>query len=130
MTPLLLLVTLSASTDLATLDQAVARCDRGVASPAFASEAARRSRFLLDTYREQEAIVVARTALAERRRQQREAVRKSGADEEAIALDEASLEDRQRALNDTRMLEDIRRDTIDAMRRHFLAHCPAGQERS
>lgn len=124
-----LLLLVAAFADLAALDQAVARCDRAVASPAFASESERRSRFLLDTYRDQEAIVAARLALAERRRALREADRKADAEAQALALEEAALEDRQRALNDRRMLEGIRRDTIDAMRRHYLSHCPAGGDR-
>ena len=127
MMPLLLLAAETA--DLGALDQAIASCDRGVANPAFASEAERRSQFLLDTYREQEAIVAARLALTERRRLLREAPRKAVADEQAITLEESAIEDRQRALNDKRLLEGIRRDTIDAMRHYFLAHCPAGQDR-
>ena len=31
------------------------------------------------------------------------------------------------ALNDQRMLEGIRQDTMDAMRRYFLLNCPAGR---
>jgi len=127
MMPLLLLA--AASVDLAALDQAVARCDRSVANPAFASEAGRRSQFLLQTYRDQEAIVAARLGIAERRRLLREASRKSAAEDHAIALEEAALEDRQRALNDRRTLEGIRQDAVDAMRRHFLSHCPAGSNR-
>ena len=65
MMPLLILA--AASAELSALDQAVARCDRGVANPAFSSESARRSQFLLDTYREQEAIVAARLDLSQRR---------------------------------------------------------------
>ena len=55
MIPLLFLAL--ASADLDALDQAVARCDRTTANPVFAGEAGRRSQFLLDAYREQEAIV-------------------------------------------------------------------------
>ena len=65
MMPLLLLV--AASAELDALEQAVTRCDRATASPAFSQEAARRSSFLLDTYREQEAIVAARIEIAQRR---------------------------------------------------------------
>ena len=127
MVPLLIL---AASAELQALDQAVAQCDRAVANPVFASETARRSQTLLDAYGEQEAIVAARLALAERRRLLREAADKKNAEEErAIALEEALIEDRQRALNDKRMLEGIRRDTIDAMRRYYLAHCPSGKNK-
>ena len=127
MVPLLIL---AASAELQALDQAVVQCDRAVANPVFASETARRSQTLLDAYGEQEAIVAARLALAERRRLLREAADKKNAEEErAIALEEALIEDRQRALNDKRMLEGIRRDTIDAMRRYYLAHCPSGKNK-
>jgi hypothetical protein len=126
MIPLLLLT--AASAELDTLDQAVARCDRGVANPAFSSEAARRSQSLLDAYREQEAIVAARLDLAQRRRDLREtSAKKNSADEQKLELENAALEDRQHALNDQRTLEGIRQDAMDAMRRYFLLNCPAGK---
>jgi len=126
MIPLLFFV--AASADLDTLDQAVARCDRGVANPAFSNESARRSEFLLGAYREQEQIVTARLDLAQRRRDLREAsAKKNSAEEQKLTLEEASIEDRQSALNDQRMLEGIRQDTMDALRRYFLLNCPAGR---
>jgi len=118
----------AASADLGTLDQAVARCDRGMANPAFSNEAGRRSQFLLDAYREQESIVAARLDLSQRRRDLREAsIKKNAVEEQKLDLENASLEDRQRALNDQRMLEGIRQDAMDAMRRYFLLNCPAGK---
>jgi hypothetical protein len=126
MMPLLFLA--AASADLDTLDQAVERCDRGVANPAFSNEAARRSQALLGAYREQEAIVAARLELTQRRRDLREASsKKSSGEEQKLELESAALEDRQRALNDQRMLEGIRQDAMDAMRRYFLLNCPAGR---
>ena len=125
MMPLLILA--AASAELSALDQAVARCDRGVANPAFSSESARRSQFLLDTYREQEAIVAARLDLSQRRATLREAGAVKSADEKQLKLEEAAIEDRQRALNDQRMLEGIRQDAMDSMRRYFLFNCPAGK---
>jgi hypothetical protein len=121
-----LLVLAAASADLDTLDQAVARCDRASVNPRFAAEAARRTQFLLDAYREQEAIVAARADLRERRRVLRESPKPSAADDKALSLEEAALEDRQKALNDTRMLEAIRQDAMDTMRHYFLTNCPAG----
>ena len=126
MMPLLLLA--AASADLDALDQAVARCDRTAANPAFSAEAARRSQFLLDAYREQEAIVAARLDLSGRRRAAREADPVKAGDDKAMKLEEDALEDRQRALNDKRMLEGIRQDAMDTMRRYFLNNCPAGKE--
>lgn len=122
-----LLVLAAASADLDALDQAVARCDRSAANPAFSGEAARRSQFLLDAYREQEAIVNDRLALAEQRRALRDAGAIKASDQKQVDLEQAALEDRQRALNDKRMLEGIRQDAMDNMRRYFLNNCPAGK---
>jgi hypothetical protein len=126
MMPLLFLA--AASADLDALDQAVARCDRNAANPVFSGEAARRSQFLLDAYREQEAIVADRLALADQRRTLREAGTAKPADEKQLDLQAAAIEDRQRALNDKRMLEGIRQDAMDNMRRYFLTNCPAGKD--
>ena len=126
MMPLLLLA--AASADLDALDQAVARCDRSAANPVFSGEAARRSQFLLDAYREQETIVADRLALAGQRRTLREAGPIKASEQKQIDLQEAAIEDRQKALNDKRMLEGIRQDAMDNMRRYFLTNCPAGKD--
>jgi len=123
--PLLLLA--AASADLDALDQAVARCDRGIANPAFSAEAGRRSSFLLETYREQESIVAARFDVSQRRATLREAGAIKASDDKKLSLEEAAIEDRQKALNDQRMLEAIRQDAMDSMRRYFLLNCPAGR---
>ena len=123
--PLLFLAAVSA--DLDAIDQAVARCDRATASPAFSGEAGRRSAFLLQTYREQESIVAARLDVSQRRATLREAGAIKASDEKKLSLEEAAIEDRQKALNDQRMLEAIRQDTMDSMRRYYLLNCPAGK---
>jgi hypothetical protein len=129
MMPLLLLA--AASADLNALDQAVTRCDRGSASPVFAAEAARRSEFLLNAYRDQEAIVNDRAALTDQRRALRVTpppkVAEQRLAEKQFGLQSAAIEDRQKALNDRRMLEAIRIDATDSMRRYFLSNCPAGK---
>ena len=129
MMPLLLLA--AASADLDALDQAVARCDRGAANPVFSAEAARRSQFLLDAYREQEGIVNERLSLNDQRRALRETppvkLTEQKQAEKQLDLQQAALEDRQKALNDKRMLESIRQDAMDNMRRYFLNNCPAGK---
>jgi hypothetical protein len=117
-----------ASADLDALDQAVARCARTAANPVFSGEAARRSQVLLDAYREQEAIVADRLALADQRRAVREAGPVKASDQKQFDLQAAALEDRQKALNDKRMLEGIRQDAMDTMRRYFLTNCPAGKD--
>ncbi len=128
MIPLLFLA--AASADLDALDQAVAQCNRAAVNPMFAGEAARRSRFLLDAYHEQEGIVTDRLALADQRRQLREATDLKPTEQKQTAkqLDaqQADLDDRQKALNDKRMLEGIREDAMDSMRHYFLLNCPAG----
>jgi hypothetical protein len=129
MMPLLLLAATSA--DLDALDQAVARCDRNAANPVFSSEAARRSQFLLDAYREQEGIVTERLTVNDQRRALRETPPVKPTEqkqlEKQLDLQQAALEDRQKALNDKRMLESIRQDAMDNMRRYFLNNCPAGK---
>jgi hypothetical protein len=125
-----LLVLAAASADLDSLNQAVARCDRAAVNPMFAGEAARRSQFLLDAYHEQEAIVNDRLTLADQRRSLREATDIKAADqkqmEKTLDAQQADLDDRQKALNDKRMLEGIREDAMDSMRHYFLLNCPAG----
>ena len=121
------LLLVAASAQLDALSHAVARCDRGMANPVFAAETANRSSFLLDAYREQESIVAARLDLAQRRATLREAGAIKTSDEKQLSLESAAIEDRQRALNDRRMLEGIRRDAMDSMRRYFLMNCPAGR---
>ncbi len=117
----------AASADLDALDQAVERCDRGMANPAFSAEAGRRSSFLLETFREQESIVAARLDVSQRRASLREAGAIKASEEKKLSLEEAAIEDRQKALNDQRMLEGIRQDAMDSMRRYFLMNCPAGK---
>ena len=125
-----LMIFAAASADLDALDQAVVRCDRNMANPVFASESSRRSQFLLDTYREQEAIVTSRLAIADQRRALRETPTGTAAQqkeaEKQLDLQLANLDDRQKALNDKRMLEGIRQDAMDQMRRFYLSNCPAG----
>ena len=130
----LLLFLAAASADLDALDQAVAHCDRAAVNPMFAGEAARRSQFLLDAYHEQEGIVNDRLALAEQRRALREpaagTAKATPAEQKQLSkqldLQQADLEDRQKALNDKRMLEGIREDAMDSLRHYFLLNCPAG----
>jgi hypothetical protein len=128
MIPLLFLA--AASADLDALDQAVTHCDRQASNPVFAGEAARRAQFLLDAYREQETIVNDRLTLADQRRTLREATDIKPLEvkqtEKQLDLQQADLDDRQKALNDKRLLEGIRQDAIDSLRHYFLNNCPAG----
>ena len=124
-----LLFVAAASADLDSLSQAVAQCNRAAVNPMFAGEAARRSAFLLDAYKQQEAIVADRLALADQRRAMRDDA-SAKADqkdlEKQLDQQQADIEDRQKALNDRRMLEGIREDAMDSLRHYFLLNCPAG----
>ena len=125
MMPLLFLV--AASADLDALNQAVARCDRPTANPVFAAEAGRRSQFLIDAYKEQEAVVNARVDVATQRQALKEAGTHPGsADLKALDLQDSALDARMKALNDRRSLEAAREQAMDAMRHYFLLNCPAG----
>ena len=125
MIPLLFLF--AASADLDALNNAVPRCHRRTANPVFAAEQAQRSASILEAYRDQEAIVALRLAVSQKRAAMREAGKILAADEKKVWLEEAAIEDRQRARNDKRMLDGLRRDAMDTMRRYFLLNCPAGQ---
>jgi hypothetical protein len=115
--------------DLDALDRAMATCARDVANPAFAADAGRRSGVMTEIFREQEAIVTERLDNANRRRALRE-TRPSGRlasdDDQQLAMAALALEDRQRALNDRRLLETMRAEAMDVKRRFYLAHCAKG----
>ncbi|HEX8937091.1 MAG TPA: hypothetical protein VF776_02380 [Sphingomicrobium sp.] len=73
-----------------------------------------------------------RLALADQRRALRESATppkpaEQRQQEKQLDLQQAGLDDRQKALNDKRMLEGIREDAMDSMRRYFLNNCPAGK---
>ena len=118
---MLALLALSISAEFAALDRAVESCTRETVTPAFAAEAKRRNGFLTTMFAEQEAVVAARLDLADRRRALREAG--AGDGEPALLLAAQAIEDRQRALNDRRMLENMRNEAMDAKRRFYLSHC-------
>jgi hypothetical protein len=115
--------------ELETLDQAMAICSRTIVGPAFAADVGRRSSVMTDIVREQEAIVTQRLDNADRRRALRE-TRPSGRlasdEDQQLAMAALALEDRQRALNDRRMLETMRAEAMDVKRRFYLAHCAKG----
>ena len=95
------------TSELEALDQAMASCSRTVVNPAFAADTGRRSSVITELFREQEAIVRQRLDNADRRRALRE-TRPSGRlasdEDQQLAMAALALEDRQRALNDRRML--------------------------
>ena len=117
----------SISDDIDTLGTAVAKCDRPVVNATFSAEVGRRSDFMRQTFREQEAIVAARRDLAQRRLALRS---NGGAQAPGLAVldnEGAIIEDRQRALNDQRLLENLRQESMDQLRRLFLQNCAPGK---
>ena len=128
---MMLFLAAMAGVDFDALDKAVETCDRKSATPFFSDEAERRNVYLTSAFREQESIIAERLDLAARKRALREAgttAVKGGDSEKDLALKVAANEDRQRALNDSRMLEGMRGDAMDAKRRYYLAHCATGKE--
>lgn len=113
--------------DFDALDRSVATCARDAVNPVFAAEAEQRSRFVTDVYREQETIVAERLDISDRKRALREGV-KNGDTAAKLELQWQALEDRQRALNDRRMLQGLRNEAMDAKRRYYLAHCSRGEK--
>jgi hypothetical protein len=115
--------------ELDALDRAMATCARNVVNPAFAADAGRRSGVMTEIFREQEAIVTERLDNATRRRVLRE-TRPSGRlasdEDQQLAMAALALVERQRALNDRRMLETMRAEAMDVKRRYYLARCAKG----
>ena len=111
--------------DFPALDAAIDRCERATVLPVFAAEAQRRSAAVTAFYQEQAQIVAERLATAARRRALREgaAVEAAGATDQQLALVQLALDDRQRALDDQRRLETMRRDAVDLKREYFLTKC-------
>lgn len=138
MTPLkLLLLALAVPNEapsLTALADGVARCDRPATTSVFQAEEARRTGFLTQAYAEQEAIVHERAAIAARRQVLRAPTPTPGqvnSDTDALlTLAAAMIADRQQALDDARLLERLRREAIDQMRRQFLATCGDGRRRA
>lgn len=121
---LLALLAMTTSIDFAALDEAIERCDRAAVLPVFAQEMRRRSRFVSQTYAEQARISAERAELASAR----QLTPPLGAD--VIASRQLALDDRQRALDDARRLELLRREAIELKRQYFLDHCSAARRKT
>jgi hypothetical protein len=127
---MILMLAALTSADFDALDVALKQCKREAINPIFAAEAERRSTFMTEAFREQEAIVTERLEIAAKKRAIRAGEPQPKGSETDAQLNARSLdiEDRQRALNDRRMLEGMRVDTMDAKRRYYLARCANGKE--
>ena len=114
--------------DLAPMDTAVATCNRETVAGIFGAEPARRSDFMTALFNEQQAIFTARRSIEARRTALRataldKSLPKPATSEAALAIESATLDDRQNALNDARALDALRREALDAKRRLYLAQC-------
>ncbi|QNN64767.1 hypothetical protein H9L12_10985 [Sphingomonas rhizophila] len=127
---MILFLAAMSSADFTALDIALQQCKREVINPMFAAEAERRSAFMTEAFREQEAIVAERLDIAAKKRAIRAGDPQAKGAETDAQLNARGLnvEDRQRALNDRRMLEGMRVDTMDAKRRYYLARCANGKD--
>jgi len=137
---LLALVELAALADgpsLDTLDQAVTQCDRDVLTRVFAAEPARRRHAAIEAFHEQQAIVAARRDLAARRLAALSgapmplppgsgAAQPGGAPSTNFEVEAQQIADRQQALDDARMLDQMRDKALDMMRQQYLVSCSAG----
>lgn len=137
MIPAALLLALSVPNEapsLTALADGVARCDRPATTAVFQTEETRRTAFLTLAYAEQEAIVHERAAIAARRQILRAGTPTPGqinSDTDAgLTLASALIADRQQTLDDSRLLEHLRREAIDQMRRQFLSTCGDGRRRA
>jgi hypothetical protein len=124
----MLIAAILSTADFEALDKGVAACDRHAVNPIFAGEAGRRSAFLTDAFAEQEAIVMLRADIAARRRAVREGHGAADDTDEALALQQLAVDDRQRALDDRRRLERLRVEALDAKRHYYLVHCASGKD--
>jgi hypothetical protein len=116
-----------AGPDLVEVERAVAKCDGGAMTKIFGAEPQRRRAALIAVFNEQQAIVSARQALAQRRF---EAAGKPASPPDVAPipapnfdLEAQALADRQQRLDDSRMLGGLRDNALDMMRQHYLTGC-------
>lgn len=114
------------------IDQAVAKCESKVMVRTYQEEPDRRRAFAIAAYREQEAIVTARQALAARRLaalQPTVGGTMSPPQDQAAAfsLESQQLTERQQELDDARMLNGLREQALDLMRQQYVSKCSAGK---
>jgi len=121
--------------DLSEVERAVGKCDSGAMTKIFGKEPERRRAAMIAVFAEQQAIVAARRSLALRRFETMSKPAAPAPPEAALDgavslvanfdLEKQSLADRQQALDDARMLGDMRDKALDMMRQHYLTTCNA-----
>ncbi|MES2097581.1 MAG: hypothetical protein V4459_12555 [Pseudomonadota bacterium] len=108
--------------DFDALAGSIAKCDRTAVTNTITASNSRHSQFLLDAYKEQYAIAVARADLAERRRRLHAKEAKVDTEDGLTLLGEA-LDDRARALGDRRALDQSEQDMLGYFRAQYLRQC-------
>lgn len=108
--------------DFDALARLIAGCDRAAVTATINAEGKRHSQFLIDAYKEQRAIAVARGDVVERRRRLRAKEAKVDS-EDALRIEGEALDDRARALADARALDQSEQDMIGYFRTGYLRQC-------
>ena len=102
--------------------RAIGACDRPAVTGTISTADKRHSQFLLDAYKEQRAIALARVDVAERRRKLRAKEAKVDT-EEGLTLAGEALDERTRALADNRALDQSEQDMVAYFRTQYLRQC-------
>ncbi|MBN8820270.1 MAG: hypothetical protein J0I80_16300 [Sphingomonas sp.] len=117
--------------DLKLVDRAVDKCDRDAMAKVFSAEPQRRRAMVIAVFNEQQAIVAERQALAQRRLDAQ--TKPAGAPVPAqpagavsFDVEAQMLANRQQALDDARMLGNLRDAALDMMRQQYLLSCNSG----
>ena len=113
--PPAIVVTASAPPDAVPMEDAVAACDRATMAQLAKAEPHRRARFAAGVYAEQRAIAAERAALP--------AIATTPTGKAALDNARATLDARQKRLDDTKLTEQAWRSAVDEMRGDFLANC-------
>ena len=108
--------------DFDVLAASIAKCDRTAVTNTMTGAIARHSQFLLDAYKEQYAIGIARADLAERRRRLHAKEAKVDT-EDGLKLADEVLDNRARALADQRALDQVEQDMLGYFRALYLRQC-------
>ena len=102
--------------------KAIGACDRPAVTGTIAAESKRHSQFLIDAYKEQRSVALARVDLVERRRVLRAKEAKVDT-EEGLRIANEALDDRTRALADNRALDQSEQDMVAYFRTQYLRQC-------
>ena len=108
--------------DFDALVRSIGACDRAAVTGTITEEERRHSQFLVDAYKEQRAVALARVDLVERRRALRTKEAKVDT-EEGLRLAGDALDDRTRALADNRALDQSEQDMVAYFRTQYLRRC-------